>query len=169
LNSAPQSPDSTVSEDFGAKTAYLEAIAMRTAVSRPKSRSGSRGRAGRSSVSSAGSSSSQHSEKWKAFLERKRAASPAASRVGGNSDVSKAAAEQYASQQVEAMMAKMSSRSKSNPREYRASRDVDNYHMIPGADINGSTVGAAEDLAAARVEAMMAALSSADLMEEGEI
>jgi len=164
----PVSSSSVVSEDFGAKTAYLEALAMRTAVSKPKrSSSARRDRSSASSVTSG--STVQSSARWKEFLERKKATG--ASPKGSQSDVSKAA-ERYASEKVEEIMSKMSSSSRA--RSVARSRDVHKEHDMIGEDGAGqassksSSVQAAEDLAAARVEAMMAALSTAQ-MEEGEI
>jgi hypothetical protein len=169
--SVPRSSNSSVvSEDFGAKTAYLEAIAMKTAVSNPK-RSGSRSRSGRSTASSVVSSTqSQHSEKWKAFLERKKASGAlGVSRLSSSSDVSKAA-DRYASEQVEQMKNRMSSRPQSTPRSFRSNLEAD--PKVPTKSYQrgntGSSVGAANDLSSARLEAMMAALTSQKL-EENEI
>ena len=147
-SSRSRAPSSVVSEDFGAKTAYLEAIAMKTAVSKPKrSESRRRGRASSSVVSSA---SSQHSEKWKALLERKRAsgASPLGSGRSDASHLSKSA-ERLAASQVNDLVRRGSTRSRSGRTEL-------------------SSDGSAEDLAAARVEAMMAALTTSTY-DEGEI
>ena len=153
------SAGSTVSADgFGAKTAYLEAIAMRAAVSKPRSSSRKRGSA--SSVVS--SSSSVHSEKWQAFLERKKASgTPIKSRSSNTSEVSKAA-EKYASEKVEQMMSMLSSRSKPAATGSKEVNSNESGKRTP------ESVKAAEDLAAARVEAMMAALSNSQL-DEGEI
>lgn len=134
------SASSVISDDgFGAKTAYLDAIAMKTAVSKPK-RSSSRNRGSRSGASTVSSGSSHHSERWKTYIERKKQSQDA--------DASKVAAEKYASRQVDEMMSSISQ---------KGLRDAE----------KSSTVEAAEDLAAARVEAMMSALSTP--VEEGEI
>lgn len=171
----PRGGSSVASDDFGAKTAYLEAIAMKAAVSKPR-RSSSRGR-GSSSVAS--SSTSQHSEKWKTFLERKKASgtSPGQGRGSTTSDVSKAA-ERYADSKVDEMMSEMNANSVSSPGA--ATRDVILRNEYSGDDDDyramrsyrkrdGSRVGAAQDLAAARVEAMMTQLSGGQDDEEGEI
>lgn len=198
------STSSVISDDVGSKTAYFEAIAMRAAVSNPR-RSESRRRDRSSGASSVTSGSSQHSEKWKAFLDRKNAsgaspgASPLKSRASSSTETSKAA-EKYAAGKVEEMMAKMAGRSNSaskTAREPDVSMDWPSVNTsgpsvnttgpsvnITGPSINtsGESYGgersksnrsdsvskAAEDLAAARVEAMMAALSSSHL-DEGEI
>lgn len=170
------SSSSVVSEDFGAKTAYLDSVAMKAAVSKPR-RSSSRGKrhellAG----SSVASGATEHSEKWKAFLERKKAsdASPAKSRAS-SADVSHAA-EKYAAEKVEEIMTKMALRTKTVSR----SRDVhkETNEIVETGEEFGSesmssrrkaaSLTAAEDLAAARVEAMMAALSTSHI-DEGEI
>ena len=142
--------NSVTSEDMGPKTAVLEALAMKTATSKSKrSSSRSKGRSGESTIST---SSSQHSEKWKAFLEKKRSgnASPARSRAS-NSDVSRAA-DRYA-----AIMASMRGK-----RSESAPRPRDTWSLGQGASNKNDEArsSAADDLAAARVEAMMAALSS---------
>jgi hypothetical protein len=116
------------------------------------------------------------------FLERKRAsdASPAVGR-GSGADVSRAA-EKYAAEKVEEIMSKMAARSKTTPR-LRESRnefsDVGNKETAGAATTvptsasgqnpsGGGSISAAEDLAAARVEAMMAALANTNF-DEGEI
>jgi hypothetical protein len=117
------------------------------------------------------------------FLERKRAsdASPAVGR-GSGANVSRAA-EKYAAEKVEEIMSKMAARSKTTPR-LRESRnefsDVGNKKTAGAATTavtasasgqnpsGGGSISAAEDLAAARVEAMMAALSNTNF-DEGEI
>jgi len=164
----PVSSSSVVSEDFGAKTAYLEAVAMRTAVSKPKRSSSAR--RDRTSGSSVVSSSTVHSERWKDFLERKKATG--ATSKTSNSDVSRAA-EKYASNKVDEIMSKMASRSKSVARSRDVHKEYDIVDPIADGDderapSKSTSVQAAEDLAAARVEAMMAALSSGQ-NEEGEI
>ena len=127
------------------------------------------------------SSSSQHSEKWRAFLDRKKAsgASPAKSRASSSTEVSKAA-ERYAAEKVEEMMAQMATRSQSASKSGReevvqtdwpsinTSGDSLQYGEKQTKQNKAHSILAAEDLAAARVEAMMAALSSSHL-DEGEI
>jgi hypothetical protein len=168
---AQPGPSSVVSEDFGAKTAYLEAIAARAAVSKPR-RSSSRHRSRSVSGSSVVSgSSSQHSEKWKAFLEKKRAGMTSPPKPRASADVS-SAAEKFAAVKVEEMMLMMSTKHKAadykspnNPRfSSTASEDSSEDWRLKHSD----SVKAAEDLAAARVEAMMAALAG-DHLDEAEI
>lgn len=175
------SSSSVVSEDFGAKTAYLDALAMRAAVSKPRRSSSRRHeRSAGSSVASPSvtSGSTDHSEKWKSFLERKRvSASPGKSRAS-TSDVSRAA-EKYAAAKVDEIMTKMASRSRTVSRSRDVHKEINGMFDASGElyDSESSTaktrqnelsVTAAEDLAAARVEAMMAALSTPHL-DEGEI
>ena len=197
---------SVISEDFGAKTAYLEALAMKTAVSKPRTRSGSRGRGSRSSAASDISSNStrSHKEKWREFLDKKARAGASPGKGRGNGSDASAAAESYAAKKVEEMMAMMASRSKSTPRSWRSvdqpdenkSRVVDSMireHTTPttrrnvydlskqgvGQSQRGAQVGsggktdslvAAEQLASARVNAMMQALANDSAgVEEGEI
>ena len=167
------STSSVVSEDYGAKTAFLDSLAMKAAVSKPKRSSSSGRRYDQSANSSVVSGATDHSEKWKTFLERKKAsdAAPNASR-GSGADVSRAA-EKYAAEKVEEIMSKMAARSKTTPR-YRESRNE--FTDVPAAALpnstniasSGGSISAAEDLAAARVEAMMAALANANV-DEGEI
>jgi hypothetical protein len=171
------STSSVVSEDFGAKSAYLEAIARKTAVSKP--RPSSRRRGERSIAgSSVASNSTAHSERWKEFLEKKKAtgASPVSSRAS-NADVTRAA-EKYANDKVNELMAKMSSnRAKSVTRSREVHREIESVGDWSNEPIGrsatnlsknkGQPVRAAEDLAAARVEAMIAALSGNQV--EGEI
>jgi hypothetical protein len=187
---------SVVSEDFGARTSYLEAIAMRTAVSKKKSKkSRRRSEDQRSSASVTSDATTEskvsHAERWQAFLERKasQTASPPGSRTNGASEVSRAA-EKYAAGKVEEMMEAMASRPKSTPRSWRSeaadamdtsgdssSSPLSPYRMTPDGDHSRSSSAkkkksasalAAEELAAARVEAMMAAMTSSSL-DEGEI
>ncbi len=207
LELRPSSSSSVFSEEFGAKTAYLDAIAAKYAVAKPK-RSDSRRREGRRSTASdvsVSSRRSQQSEKWQAFLERKSAAgaSPSKSQASSMTELSKAA-EKYAAEKVEEMMSAMSSRAKSTPRSWPSQqKDIDDPRYRVGEMIDSDNVStasssspkpvhesqvlhsgdkprfkrrtrkndsarAAEELAAARVEAMMAAMSSRDL-DEGEI
>jgi len=172
---------SVVSDDgFGAKTAYLDAIAMRAAVSKPR-RSDSRRRSGRSSASvtsNASSSQNSHSEQWKSFLERKKAreASPSRSRPGSSLGI---AAEKYASEKVEEMMESLAAHSRSAPKRASSSDArltsmslrINDSRTPEDVKPKTESVRAAEDLAAARVEAMMSALafSNSRREEEGEI
>lgn len=126
-------------ENFGAKTAYLEAIAMKAAVARPKSRSRARSSSNASVVSSA---SSAHSEKWKAFLERKKAAG------GTTPSVVSRASEKYAEEKYKEMLAKLKAPSRQ-----------------PEADDMSQS---AKDLSGAKVEALMAQLTGSNV-NEGEI
>ena len=142
---------------------------MKTAVSKPKRSSSARRE--RSSASSVVSSSTVHSERWKEFLERKRATE--ASSRKSNSDVSRAA-ERYASEKVDEIMSKMASRSKSVARSRDIHKEYNSVDAGDDADDEGArskttSVQAAQDLAAARVEAMMAALSNPHTAEEAEI
>jgi len=178
-----------ISEDFGAKTAYLEALAMKTAVAKPR-RSDSR-RKERSSASydiSSNTSKSHQKEKWRDFIKSRPGTSPGKAR-GNGSDAS-AAAESYAQKKVEEMMAAMASRSKSTPRSWRShpveqsdaghnSRscnfhdytsqhvaDQENSNFKIGGNAESTenfktdSVAAAEALASARVNAMMQALAA---------
>jgi hypothetical protein len=175
---------SVISDEFGANTSYLEAIAMRTAVSGSKKKSNRH-----SSGSSDTSGNSKHSEKWQQFLERKSlsGASPPESR-NGKADVS-AAAEKYAAEKMEEMMERMAARSTpgSNFRpvgdesgafptfdDHTSSMPSNDNKAARSDDISSRTkksdsARAAEELAAARVEAMMQSLSGTHLDDEGEI
>ena len=172
---------SVISDEFGANTSYLDAIAMRTAVSGSKKKSSRH-----STGSSDTSGKSKHSEKWQQFLERKSlsGASPPESR-NGKADVS-VAAEKYAAEKMEEMMETMAAKSRSN--NFRPAADQsgafptfdDHASSMPSYNLVRSTDGissrskksdsarAAEELAAARVEAMMQSLSGTHL-DGGEI
>jgi hypothetical protein len=192
---------SFVSESFGARTSYLEAIAMKTAVSKKrskKSRRRSKDEGSQASIVSDATTDSKlsHAERWQAFLERKasQTASPPGSRTASATEVSRAA-EKYAAGKVEEMMEAMASRPKSATRKGWRSEDAEAtmdtsgdssasplsplppYRMTTADDRSRSSsakkkksesVKAAEELAAARVEAMMAAMTSSSL-DEGEI
>jgi hypothetical protein len=184
LRPNPRASDvsSVISDEFGANTSYLDAIAMRTAVSGSKKKSNRH-----STGSSDTSGKSKHSEKWQQFLERKSlsGASPPESRTG-SADVS-VAAEKYAAEKMEEMMETMAARSRAN--NFRPAGDesgafptfddhtssMPSYGMVRSADgISSRTkksdsARAAEELAAARVEAMMQSLSGTHLDDEGEI
>lgn len=196
---------SVASDDgFGARTSYLEAIAMEAAISKPK-RHGSRGRMSdeksRSSATSEVSLGSRRSERWQEFLDRKSVGiSPDKQRTEvatseHSSDVSKAA-EKYAAQQVEEMMEAMSqkrdidkqsqvremidlstgvlspnsSSGALSPLELKSMRSDGSKSTKSGRSVHkkNESARAAEELAAARVEAMMAAMTSQSL-DEGEI
>jgi hypothetical protein len=175
---------------FGAKTSYLEAMEMEAAVSKPK-RHGSRGRGtddrSRTSSMSDASSGLKKNEKWKEFLDRKSAGiSPGKDRSVSDhsSEVSKAA-EKFAAQQVEEMM-KLMAMKKEDVSLKQVEELMSSVPMSPNAGQGVRLVGsaskeplrsvqkksetarAAEELAAARVEAMMAAMTSQSL-DEGEI
>lgn len=167
---------SVISGEFGANTSYLEAIAMKTAVSGSKKKSNRH-----STGSSDTSGNSKHSEKWQQFLDRKSlsGASPPESR-NGKADVS-VAAEKYAAEKMEEMMETMAARSRPTPgSNFRPVGDESGAfptfddHTQRSAGISSLTrksdsARAAEDLAAARVEAMMQSLSGTHLDDEGEI
>mmetsp|Transcript_22330 Transcript_22330/g.32965 ORF Transcript_22330/g.32965 Transcript_22330/m.32965 type:complete len:1559 (-) Transcript_22330:92-4768(-) len=184
---------SVVSEEgFGTKSSYLESLDMKAAVSNPK-RSGSRGRGNeerqRSSAASDVSTVSRKSERWQEFLERKAAGgSPNKQTQQEGSDVQdnvSRASERYAAEKVELLMAAMSS-SKDTDREGKVERLLDSEAITPDTSLEMSrerssgsrtvrstsvkheSARAAEELAAARVEAMMAAMTNQTL-DEGEI
>lgn len=162
---------SVISEDFGAKTAYLEALAMKTAVSKPR-RSSSRGRERSSTASEVSSASSkEQKERWRNLLERKKAgASPAKSRASES--------EAVAAKKVDEMLASMmASRSKSAPRSRRVTDDLNGgrsctfeKEQTTDGQYKSESLVAAEQLASVRLNAMMEALAHGDSgMEEGEI
>ncbi|GKY92696.1 hypothetical protein MPSEU_000239800 [Mayamaea pseudoterrestris] len=159
IHSLGSTASSVVSADgFGAKTAYLEALALKGAVAGSK-RSSSRPRGSRSTVSGVSGTSyasSAHSEKWKSFLEKKKlrsGVSPGRS-IANESDVSRAAG-RYASAKLEEMMSK---NIQTKP-GIRAMDSVENHMSLQPAD----------ELAAARVEAMMTTLTSTHHLDEAEI
>ena len=191
---------SPLSDDgFGAKTSYLESLAMEAAVSKPK-RHGSRGRASdeksRSSNTSDVSATSRRSEKWQEFVDRKsiglspekRRGESSAGFSDQSSEVSKAA-ERYAARQVEEMLEAMSKRREGeryvddmvgqstggvspnagrlSPYDMKGVRS-DGSRTVRSVQTKNESVRAAEELAAARVEAMMAAMTSQSL-DLGEI
>lgn len=199
---------SVISEGFGEKTAFFEALAMKSAVSKPRRSQGRRRGDRSSSKSDVSATSSNHAqkEKWRALLERKNAAGANPDKLTSDkSDVSQAA-EKYAKEKVEEMMTMMASRSKSTPRSWRSQDHPDaeknrvvedmirdssfhtsppeqepDYHMTRSSDQDITmarkkidSTKEAEELAAARVEAMMAALASGPsasgtALDEGEI
>jgi hypothetical protein len=175
-------------EAFGAKTAYLESIAMKAAVS------GSKKKRRNTNGSDTSSISSKHSEKWQRFLDKKAGASGSPQQEQDiNEEVSRTA-EKYAAEKVEEMMEMMAQRGRSTqggfpgrPMEeatgafpsvensrasypaYQFSQSQsEGEHMSARVSKKSESARAAEDLAAARVEAMMQALSSQNL-DEGEI
>lgn len=184
---------SVVSEEgFGTRTSYLESLDMKAAVSNPK-RSGSRGRGNeernRSSAASDVSTGSRKSERWQEFLERKAAGGSSSNRrQQEGSDVQdnvSMASERYAAEKVELMMAAMSA-SKDDDREGKVERLLNTEVLTPdtslevsrerssgsrtarSSSVKNESARAAEELAAARVEAMMAAMTNQTL-DEGEI
>ncbi|KAI2497703.1 hypothetical protein MHU86_16785 [Fragilaria crotonensis] len=152
----------------------------------------------RSSNMSDVSASSRRSEKWQEFVDRKsigispekRRAESAVSGSDHSSEVSKAA-ERYAARQVEEMMEAMARRRQGD--KYSQADDMvsqstggvspnagamspydikgvrsDGSRTVRSVQTKNESVRAAEELAAARVEAMMAAMTSQSL-DEGEI
>jgi len=180
-SSKGSSASSVVSGDgFGAKSAYLDAIALKAATKNPRRKSG-----GRSSSSAAGSASSQRSnessEAWQGFMERRRSSS----KSPGPGSAPAASAEEKAAQKVEEMMKAMamSTKSKEDIDDMIDTMSMSNASAtLPSRDpIERSRSGvsrqskpnqksesakAAEELAAARVEAMMKAMSSQNLDDE---
>ena len=183
-SSKGSSASSVVSGDgFGAKSAYLDAIALKAATKKPRRKSG-----GRSSSSAAGSASSQRSnessEAWQGFIERRRSNS----KSPGPGSAPAASAEEKAAQKVEEMMKAMamSTKSKEDIDDMIDTMSMSNASAtLPSRDrVERSRSGvsrqsenkpnkksesakAAEELAAARVEAMMKAMSSQNLDDEG--
>ena len=127
---------SVVSDDIGAKTAYLELIGIKTAVSstRKKRRSSSGRGDARSTVSTL---SLNQSEKWKAFMERKKAGGGSNSVATSSNrshvtDVSKAA-ERYVAAKVQDIMMKMPKglpRPKSTPRVGRNENYMNHQQVL---------------------------------------
>jgi len=169
-------PASVVSDDFGQKTAYLEAIAMRAAVSKPTKKRRSKGDGSSSVVSTA----SGHSEKWKAFLERKKSglsADMASSRNSNVTDVSKAA-ERYAAAKVKEFRSKSAPKSRPSADEPStgagSSGLFDSIRSVQSSSSSryknnamprtapSTPSGDADDLAAARYQAMMSVMGSQD-------
>lgn len=175
---------SVTSEDFEPKKSYLESIAMKTAVSKPR-RSDSRRKSSSSDVSTG---SRPRSERFQALLEKRASQSShsSGSKARSSTEVSKAA-EKYAAEKVEEMLEVMASRSKSAPASRKTVDDMIDS-MSSGstspppseakstrsqgsrtkAKKKSESAVAAEDLAAARVEAMMASMTSSNL-DQGEI
>mmetsp|Transcript_19707 Transcript_19707/g.35515 ORF Transcript_19707/g.35515 Transcript_19707/m.35515 type:complete len:1232 (-) Transcript_19707:194-3889(-) len=177
---------SVISDEFGAKTAYFEALAMKAAVS-----GGSKKKKKRSPGSDVSSSSgSKHSEKFQQFLDRRASKSndsqsqmPDKKPPTGRPEVS-SRAEKYAEERMNEMMEAMAERSNAGvPLDYRGRpmhEETGAFPTVPRTNLNktGAFSGnhhdasrmAAEDLAAARMEAMMQNLSGRHLdEEEGEI
>ena len=168
----PEKAGSVVSDSFGAKTAYLDAIAMKTAVSKPK-KGRRKGKSSGSSVVSGVSTTSNHSEKWKSFLERKKASLKAdeAENRTSVSDVSKAA-ERLTATKLQEM------RSKSAPRTGRDSANSGNLFSNWTGRSQSTTrprpqpvvyKSEAEELAAARMDAMRTATEMTAQVSAGEI
>jgi len=143
-------------------------------------------------IPSVASTDSSKSESWQKFLEKRNRALESTSRRSSGSRGSKAA-EQYASRKLEEIMANISSRagdaksgentksdgshksddqlrppSRSQSRPRNSSRGRAPTYGNSSTLSRGDAARAAEDLAAARVEAMMAMMSNSTL-EEGEI
>jgi hypothetical protein len=174
---------SVISDEVGAKTAYFEALAMDMAVSGSKKKR----RPASTSSEADSSASSKNSEKWQQFLERKKASGISPGKSRSSTDEVSKAAEKYAAEKVEEMMEVMAERSRSSLRNWESDQigafpRVDDRSSSPYEANSARSDGerpssrgrstrlgkAAEDLAAARVEAMMQALSSTNL-DEGEI
>jgi hypothetical protein len=207
---------SVISDEFGAKTAYFEALAMKAAVSggHKKTRRSPGSDVSASTHSKTSSSSSKHSEKFQQFLERRASKSdtslppaqpapapappqppmPRSKPPSGRHDIS-SRAERYASEKVEEMIGAMTTSSSRSSRhgssrhgrilDYRGrpmeEEETGAFPTLPRPLSSSSppshnriyaspSRAAAEELAAARVEAMMANLSTHKLEDdEGEI
>jgi hypothetical protein len=180
---------SVISDEFGAKTAYFEALAMKAAVSGGSKKK--KRRSPGSDVSSSTSSQSKHSEKFQQFLDRRASKSsdsqqppqqqqmPNKKPPTGRQEVSNRA-ERYASEKMEEMMEHMAEQPNNNssvPLDYRGrpmEEETGAFPTLPRPPTHKNQVAssrlAAEELAAARVEAMMRNLSAQNLDgEEGEI
>ncbi|KAL3924707.1 MAG: hypothetical protein SGILL_000879 [Bacillariaceae sp.] len=180
---------SVVSDEFGAKAAYFEALAMKAATGgskKKKSRSTGSDVSG-STASKHSGASSKHSEKFQQFLDRRSSKSGDASSPPQparampdtkppRSDVS-SRAERYAAEKVDEMIDAMGSNQQPNgvPLDFRGrpmEEETGAFPTVPRPSGKGSpnARAAAEDLAAARVEAMMQNLSPHNLeFDEGEI
>lgn len=177
---------SVISDEMtgGNKTAYLEAIAMKAAVSGSKKRR-SRSTTGSDVSASTGTSNNKHSESWQKFLDKKKknSSTPPSAEIT-EQDVSKAA-EKYASEKVDQMMSMMAARAQEDSFQARPAEEatgafpsVSNVAHRYQQTYKSEASRAAEELAAARVEAMMASLSSparsprtqrAEELNEGEV
>jgi hypothetical protein len=181
---------SVVSDGFGAQSAYMEAIAMKAAVSggskKKKKRSQgseasaatSHSRQSPSEVNSSTSANSKHSEKFQQFLDRRASKETSPQQLPdhkpptGRTEVSNKA-EKYASEKVDEMMDSMAGRDNRG----RAKEDYEETGAFPTLPVsatpnpvNDASRMAAEELAAARVEVMMQTLSSQNLEDhEAEI
>merc|ERR1712238_142068 len=176
---------SVISDGFGAKSAYLEAIAMRAAVSSVSKKKKKRKSPG--TDVSAATNSSKQSEKFQHFLERRASKdgdnnrqspppkeeqqqNPNKKPPNSRSEVT-SRAERYASEKVDEMMDVMAGRtdhkgrSKEDYEETGAFPTVARPTAIP-AHHNDAARIAAEELAAARVEVMMQRLSTQNLEDE---
>ena len=168
---------------FGAKNAYLDAVALKTAT---RGRSSSTGRPSSRGRSSSSQRSERSSESWQGFLERRSASkSPGPSRPPTSPPAANVSAEQKAAQKVEEMMKAMAINTKSkadiddmietmsqssSPSKTPTATGYDQIEMtrsnISSFSQNkkkSESAIAAEELAAARVEAMMKAMSSQKL------
>mmetsp|Transcript_40669 Transcript_40669/g.45829 ORF Transcript_40669/g.45829 Transcript_40669/m.45829 type:complete len:216 (+) Transcript_40669:617-1264(+) len=186
---------SVISDGFGAKSAYLEAIARRAAVSSVSSKKKKKRRSPGSEVSAAtNTSSTKQSEKFQHFLERRASKdhgennnrqSPPPSKeeqqqqpipnkkpLNSRAEVT-SRAERYASEKVDEMMDVMAGRTEHQ--KGRATAEYEETGAFPTvagrptalpAHHNDAARIAAEELAAARVEVMMQRLSTRNLEEE---
>ncbi|KAL3917357.1 MAG: hypothetical protein SGILL_004752, partial [Bacillariaceae sp.] len=184
---------SVVSDEFGAKAAYFEALAMKAAVSggsKKKKRSGTGSDVSGSTASkhsgAPSGASSKHSEKFQQFLDRRASKSgdsgsppqpprsmPDTKPPSGRPQDVSTRAERYASEKVDDLMEQMASNNNNVPLDYRG-RPMDEetgaFPKLPRTAQSPNARAAAEDLAAARVEAMMKNLSENNLeADEGEI
>lgn len=179
---------SVVSDGFGAQSAYMEAIAMKAAVSGGKKKKRSQGsevsaatshsRQSPSEVNSNTSASSKHSDKFQQFLDRRASKETSPQQLpdhkppSGRAEVSNKA-EKYASEKVDEMMDSKAGRDNRG----RAKEDYEETGAFPTlpvsanpSPVNDASRMAAEELAAARVEVMMQTLSSQNLEDhEAEI
>mmetsp|Transcript_3880 Transcript_3880/g.8978 ORF Transcript_3880/g.8978 Transcript_3880/m.8978 type:complete len:303 (-) Transcript_3880:197-1105(-) len=179
---------SVISDGFGSKSAYLEAIAMKAAVSggskKKKRRSqGSDASASTShsrqrspgSEASATTGTSKHSEKFQKFLDRRsskevepRSLSQSPDKPpSGRAEVS-SRAEKYASEKVNEMMDSMAGRNEDRGRAKEDYEKTGAFPTLPATAANDASRMAAEELAAARVEVMMQRLSSSPNLEDHE-
>ena len=186
---------SVISDGFGAKSAYLEAIAMKAAVAGGSKKKKKRRSPG--SDVSATTNNSKHSEKFQQFLDRRVSKDggdvsqqsssqlPDRKPPTGRSEVS-SRAEKYASEKMDEMMDAMAGRTDNRGRTKEDYEETGAFPTFPSTTTtrasnevqggtntnnnNDATRTAAEELAAARVEAMMQRLSALNLEDnEAEI
>jgi hypothetical protein len=171
------STSSVISGDgFGAKNAYLDAVALKAATG-TRGRSTSTGRPSSRGRSSSLQRSGQSAESWQGFLERRSASkSPGPIRPPTSPPVASETAEQKAAQKVEEMMKSLAMNTKSKAdiddmieTMSQASGNAPIQTTRSNVSSNSQnkkkseSAKAAEELAAARVEAMMKAMSSQKL------